>query len=99
MSIDSPTVAVAIEYGMNEVPVVKAHGTGKLAEMIIDAAREAGVHIHKDEDLVGLLSLLELNDEIPESLYTVVAEVLAYSYWLKGMRPGDEKKADLNANR
>ena len=99
MSIDSTTVAVAIEYGMNEVPVVKARGTGKLAEMIIDAAREAGVHIHKDEDLVGLLSLLELNDAIPESLYTVVAEVLAYSYWLKGMRPGDEKKADLNANR
>ena len=65
MSIDTPTVAVAIEYGMNEVPVVKAHGTGKLAEMIIDAAREAGVHIHKDEDLVGLLSLLELNDAIP----------------------------------
>jgi flagellar biosynthesis protein len=62
--------------------------------MIIDAAREAGVHIHKDEDLVGLLSLLELNDAIPESLYAVVAEVLAYSYWLKGMKPGDEKKPD-----
>ena len=29
--------------------------------------------------------------EIPQELYTAVAVVLSWVYWLRGMRPGDEK--------
>ena len=29
--------------------------------------------------------------EIPQELYTAVAVVLSWVYWLKGMSPGDEK--------
>jgi flagellar biosynthesis protein len=86
-------IAVAIEYGLNETPVVTASGHNQLADEIIQAARKAGVPIHKDEDLVALLSLLELDQEIPESLYRAVAEVLVYSYWIRGMKPGDEKQS------
>jgi flagellar biosynthesis protein len=86
-------MAVAIEYGHHDVPNITAFGKNKLAEEIIEAAKRAGVMVHKDEDLVSLLSLLEINQEIPESLYRAVAEVLVYSYWLRGMRPGDEKKS------
>jgi len=39
-----------------------------------------------------LLSILELDEAIPEELYQIVAEVLAYSYWLRGMKPGEEKQ-------
>ena len=92
MSNPKEQVAVAIEYGLNDAPVVSASGHGELAAKIIEAANNAGVPIHHDEDLVALLSMLELDQEIPEVLYRVVAEVLAYSYWLRGMRPGDEKK-------
>ena len=84
-------IAVAIEYGLNETPIVSASGRGELAQKIIDAAHKAGIPIHKDEDLVGLLSILELDEAIPKELYQVLAEVLAYSYWLRGMKPGDEK--------
>jgi flagellar biosynthesis protein len=49
------------------------------------------VPIYKDEDLVALLSMLELHQDIPVELYRLVAEVLAFSYWLRGMKPGDEK--------
>jgi flagellar biosynthesis protein len=84
-------IAVAIEYGLNETPIVSASGRGELAQKIIDAAHKAGIPIHKDEDLVELLSILELDEAIPKELYQVVAEVLAYSYWLRGMKPGDEK--------
>ena len=91
MNKEKEKVAVAIEYGQNETPIVSASGRGELAQKIIDAAHKAGIPIHKDEDLVGLLSILELDEAIPKELYQVVAEVLAYSYWLRGMKPGDEK--------
>jgi flagellar biosynthesis protein len=29
-------------------------------------------------------------------MYTAVAVILSWVYWLKGMRPGDEKTADPN---
>jgi flagellar biosynthesis protein len=91
MSEDKEQVAVAIEYGLNDAPVVTASGRGDLAKEIIETAQRAGVPIHEDKDLVALLSMLELDKQIPESLYRVVAEVLVYSYWLRGMKPGDEK--------
>jgi flagellar biosynthesis protein len=38
-----------------------------------------------------LLSRIDLDKEIPPELYTAVAVILSWVYWLKGMRPGDEK--------
>ena len=52
----------------------------------------AGVPIKQDAELAALLGLLEIDQTIPRSLYTLVAEVLVYTYWLKGMRPGDDKR-------
>ena len=86
-----PLQAIAIEYGNNEAPVVVAKGKDEFAQQIIDAAVAAGVPIKKDEELAALLSLLDIDEHIPRSLYTLVAEVLVYTYWLKGMKPGDEK--------
>jgi flagellar biosynthesis protein len=86
-----PLQAIAIEYGNNEAPVVVAKGKDEFAQQIIDAAVAAGVPIKKDEELAALLGLLDIDEHIPRSLYTLVAEVLVYTYWLKGMKPGDEK--------
>jgi flagellar biosynthesis protein len=86
-----PLQAIAIEYGNNEAPVVVAKGKDEFAQQIIDAAVAAGVPIKKDEELAALLGLLDIDQHIPRSLYTLVAEVLVYTYWLKGMKPGDEK--------
>ena len=88
-----PLQAIAIEYGNNEAPVVVAKGKDEFAQQIIDAAVAAGVPIKKDEELAALLGLLDIDEHIPRSLYTLVAEVLVYTYWLKGMKPGDEKTA------
>jgi flagellar biosynthesis protein len=60
-----------------------------LAEAIIAEARKQGVHIAEDPQLVGLLSQLQINEEIPENLYVAVAVILSWVYWLKGMEPGD----------
>ncbi|MEY2659630.1 MAG: Flagellar biosynthetic protein FlhB, partial [Pseudomonadota bacterium] len=51
------------------------------------------VHVAQDPQLVAMLSQLEPDDEIPPDLYTAVAVILSWVYWLKGMQPGDEKKA------
>ena len=45
------------------------------------------------EQLLALLARLEVGDEIPQDMYTAVAVILSWVYWLKGMRPGDEKVA------
>ncbi len=84
--------AVALEYGLNPAPVVTAKGDAAVAEDIIAEARRRGVHVAEDPELLALLSRLELGEEIPAQLYTAVAVVLSWAYWLKGMRPGDEKR-------
>ncbi|GAB4288983.1 MAG: hypothetical protein Kow0096_01730 [Thiohalomonadaceae bacterium] len=51
-----------------------------MAEEIIALAREHGVPLHEDRELVALLAQLELDDEIPRELYLAVAEVIAFAY-------------------
>ena len=83
--------AVALVYGTNPVPVVTAKGEEDLAWRMIEEARKQGVFISEDPQLLALLSRLNVDEEIPRELYTAVAVVLSWVYWLKDMRPGDEK--------
>ncbi|MFZ8912609.1 MAG: EscU/YscU/HrcU family type III secretion system export apparatus switch protein [Burkholderiaceae bacterium] len=84
--------AVALEYGQNPTPIVVAKGSEELAELIIEEAKRQGVYVAQDPQLLALLSQLELDQEIPESLYTAVAVILSWAYWLRGMEPGDERR-------
>ena len=34
----------------------------------------------------------DLGDDITQDMYTAVAVILSWVYWLKGMQPGDEQK-------
>ncbi|HID03055.1 MAG TPA: flagellar biosynthesis protein FlhB [Desulfobacterales bacterium] len=74
--------AVAILYDSQKSasPKVIASGQGEVAKRIIETAREAGVHIQEDANLVELLSKIDLGEEIPAELYQTVAEVLAFVY-------------------
>jgi len=74
--------AIAILYNENEsaAPKVVASGKGIIAKKIIATAKEAGIHIQKDADLVELLSKVQVGEEIPTELYQTVAEVLAFVY-------------------
>ncbi len=76
--------AVALFYDryVTNAPEVKASGQGKVAERIIETAREAGVPLYEDPDLVEVLSKIPLEEEIPPDLYKAVAEVLAFVYRL-----------------
>jgi flagellar biosynthesis protein len=74
--------AVALIYNEKEgsAPRVVASGKGLIAEKIVATAREAGVHIKEDANLVEVLSKIPLGNEIPVELYQTVAEVLAFVY-------------------
>lgn len=76
--------AVALRYNdlEDEAPRVVAHGFGFVAEKIEELAREAGVPVKQDRELVEYLSALNLNEEIPPFLYAVAAEILAFVYRL-----------------
>lgn len=83
--------ALALEYGLNKTPRVTAKGHDELARRIIEEAKRQGVYVAEDPQLLALLSRLDVGDEIPQDMYTAVAVILSWVYWLKGMKPGDEK--------
>jgi len=84
--------AIALEYGRRATPVISAKGQDELAQKIVEEAQKHGVYVTEDPQLLALLSRLDLDAEIPPDLYTAVAVILSWVYWLKGMRPGDEKR-------
>ncbi len=67
---------------IDDAPKVIAKGQGKVAEKIIEIAKEHQLHIHNDPDLIEVLSQLDINEEIPPDLYIVIAELLAFVYSL-----------------
>ena len=83
----NPThLAVALRYDQDDedaAPEVVARGQEHLAKRMIDAAREAGVPVMRDVPLARALYLLEVGDEIPESLFEAVAEVLQAAWRLR----------------
>ncbi|MBQ7201277.1 MAG: EscU/YscU/HrcU family type III secretion system export apparatus switch protein [Eubacterium sp.] len=77
--VDRNKTAVALEYEPgDQAPKVIATGQGKLAERIIEVAKEADVPIHKDAKLAESLSILDIGEYIPPELYNIVAEVLVF---------------------
>lgn len=69
--------AVALAYGPEDsAPRVVARGYGELAERIIAAADREGIYVHGAPELVGLLMQVDVDEQIPEKLYLVIAELL-----------------------
>ena len=81
--------AIGLKYNTqeNNSPTVIAKGFGNLADDIITLAKQSGVLIHEDPYLSDLLARMDLGQEIPENLYHVIAELIAFSYVLQGKFP------------
>ncbi len=88
--------AIGLRYDkktQKSAPKVVSKGYGELADAIIAAAQDAGILIHEDPYLSDILTTLDINQEIPESLYFVIAELIAYSYVLQGKVPAGWEEA------
>jgi flagellar biosynthesis protein len=87
MDNDKPTrrqSAVALAYGAGDAaPKVVAKGKGLVAEQIIGRAKDAGVFVHESKELVALLMKVDLDRQIPPTLYRAIAELLAWLYYIE----------------
>ncbi len=89
----SPGIAVALHWDGNAAPRVTAKGRGELAHSIIECAREHGVPLDEDPELVELLATVDIGSTIPESLFVAVAEVIAFAYSLRAELPAHLTRA------
>ena len=94
-SYEKASAAVAISYNEEKKsPFVSALGYESRAQAIIDMAKELGVYIHKDPVLLNELKALKEGEEVPEQLFQIIAEILAFSYLLQGKTPESYVRAD-----
>jgi flagellar biosynthetic protein FlhB len=86
--ITNPThYAIALKYDRQRMaaPVVIAKGADVMAQAIKKIAKENNVTLVENRFLAReLFDQVKENEAIPESLYSAVAEILAYVYKLKG---------------
>jgi flagellar biosynthesis protein len=88
---DKQKKAVALKYrpGKDRAPKVAAKGKGLVADKIIEIAREHGIPVKDDADLVEVLAKLDIEQEIPAEVYVVVAELLAFVYSVNNRKRGE----------
>lgn len=91
--------AVSLEYEGSGAPKVTAKGQGYIAQEIIETAKNHNIPIQQDPELVGLLSQVELNQEIPEPLYEAVAQVLIFAYQISGKSPLEARTTEDNSSQ
>lgn len=85
--VTNPThISVAIRYDRKEMdaPLVIAKGSDLIAMKIREIARDNDIPLVENPPVARLLHKVDIGENIPEDLFTAVAEILAYVYTLKG---------------
>lgn len=85
--LEREKLAVALSYDGKRAPTVSAEGSGDLAEQIIALARQHGVPLFENAPLLALLQEVGLGEEIPETLYLCIAQVMAFAFRIQGKTP------------
>jgi flagellar biosynthesis protein len=91
-------IALSHEVTSGATPTVVAKGYGELAEKILRLAFENDVKVRSDPDLAQILSVVEVDCEIPVEAFAAVAEILTYVYRLNGSlqpAPEDAKSTEM----
>ena len=70
--------AVALKYPPGAAaPFITAKGNGRLADVILEEAKKADVHVEENSALVDLLSMEDIDEIIPEEAYEAMAVIFA----------------------
>ncbi len=88
--------AIAIQYDKDskKAPTIVASGKGKIAKQILELAEENDIPMVEDPKLSKLLSSLKIKSEVPPNLFKIVAEILAFIFYLEKM---DSKRSKLRS--
>ncbi|ASG21854.1 flagellar protein FhlB [Nitrospirillum viridazoti CBAmc] len=77
-------MAVALQHMAEGLPRIVATGQGAVAEQILELAFANGVKVRQDADLAEILSVIDIDSEIPIEALAAVAEILAHVYRANG---------------
>ena len=93
--VTSDAVAVALkqEDGPKQTPTVIAGGRGRVAEQILEVAFSQGIKVREDADLAQMLSVVDVDSEIPLEAFATVAEILTYVYEANNAMKRDQEEA------
>ena len=83
--ITNPThlsIAISYERKTMDAPTIVAKGADHVAFKIREIAREHNIPVIENKPLARALYKQEIGEQVPEELFTAVAEVLAYVYRL-----------------
>jgi len=80
------TAALKYDVDRDQAPRIVALGSGSIAEKIIKTAKKENIPIKEDKDIVEILAKMNIGDQIPEELYTVIAEILSFFYELDELK-------------
>ena len=91
---NSSLKAVALKYDIEKdnAPKITAKGKGETASNIIKIAKEHDIPIKEDADLIELLSQIDIDKEIPGSMYKAVAEIFSFIYDLSNNKKDIDNK-------
>ena len=80
--IEKRKEAIALTYNQEKdsSPRIIGKGKGKIADKIIELAKENNIPIQEDASLTELIGKLNINEAIPAELYAAVAEIFAFIY-------------------
>lgn len=79
--------ALALFYDGGHAPVISDHKHGEMAQQLIEVALDAGIPIYENPQLLEQLAELNIGDNIPPELYRLVAEILAFAFYIQGKAP------------
>ena len=79
--------ALALFYDGGEAPLVSDNRSGEAAQKLIMQALESDIPIYENPQLLEQLSMLQIGDNIPPELYQLVAEILAFAFFIQGKAP------------
>jgi len=95
---DSIAVAIKQSDGKSSIPKVIAGGKGGAARQILEIAFQNGIKVREDADLAELLSVVDVESEIPLDAFAAVAEILTYVYQLNNaMMPETENAQNMDS--
>ncbi len=89
--MNKKAVALAYEEYKDHAPKVVASGRGKIAEAIIQKAKEYDVPLFCNVELVDSLIKMEINSNIPPELYQAVVDVFI---WLQNSQSSYKASKD-----
>ncbi|MEK4564612.1 EscU/YscU/HrcU family type III secretion system export apparatus switch protein [Alkalihalobacillus sp. FSL R5-0424] len=73
---NGPSAAVIRYEDEGAAPKVVAQGRGRVAKQMMELAKEHNIHLEEDSSLLSSLLDMDLGDNIPPQLYSVMAEIL-----------------------